>query len=44
MLAFVPFIAAFGAAQTKLNTSFAAEEQKNMQEAGSVSALYVIRF
>lgn len=40
VLAFVPFIAAFGAMQTKLNTSFAQDEQKNALEAGAVSFFF----
>ena len=37
VLAFVPFIALFGAVQTSLNTSFAASAQKKLSEAGAVS-------
>lgn len=37
ILAFVPLIAFAGAVQTKLNTSFAADSQKLLSEAGSVS-------
>ena len=36
VLAFVPFIALFGAVQTSLNTSFAAAAQKKLSEAGAV--------
>lgn len=37
VLAFVPFIALFGAVQTSLNTSFAADAQKKLSEAGAVN-------
>ena len=39
VLAFVPFIAFAGAVQTKLNTSFAKDEQEHMGESGAVSTL-----
>ena len=36
-LAFVPLMMFAGAVQTKLNTSFAVDEQKKLTESGSVS-------
>uniref|UniRef100_A0A7M5VBZ8 Uncharacterized protein n=1 Tax=Clytia hemisphaerica TaxID=252671 RepID=A0A7M5VBZ8_9CNID len=37
VLAFVPFIAMFGAIQTSLNTSFAGDAQKKLSQAGAIS-------
>lgn len=42
ILAFVPLIGFAGAVQTKLNTSFAVDEQKKISEAGAVSDFNIL--
>ena len=44
VLAFVPFIVFAGAVQTKLNMSFAQDEQKKISEAGTVSERFYMFF